>query len=651
MRMLLVAESAENNSPESDLLIARWSGPSIQPEEIAIEAEMAKMLLRIRAEHMRWAYEQAVEKNKSGKTFAERLECGSSPSMWWTSLLYERHPKLSPELFVIYKLRCLEILLLEKKISFLELQGEDKKLKETLKNLCVSLGIAFSASGTSPLKEKKSFLKRVYEFLPAPLRAMVRYCHWLIAVRGKLPPMAAKMQKVYGEIFPTEKKPALIVSYFPNIDLRASASGRFRSHYWENLHDLLNEAAIKEKPHGPHFVHWLFIRFPSPDLSLSRCWDLCQLFTKEGKDGASFLYLEQVLNFWDLRVSLMRWCRLWLASLWEERAFAEKCHFQGSKLNFWPYVKWQWTESLRGWRCLERCLQNQAFKSFFKKAPDWRWVLFPLENCPWERMLTEAARDGNKKNLVFGAQHSIIRPTDFRYFDDPRTFSNAECAKFQPDIFGANGQSGDSQWAENGMPQERRRVLEALRYEYLAQSSLKEDSATEWVPPQPGEPLEPIGRRLLVLTSFFKDETEAHLELLHGSLAAGLLEEWQIVIKPHPYLAVEEWRSSLPANFQKKIEIIATPLSLALAEGGLVWTSNSTTAALEAALLGLPLMVMAPKGDFDLCPIQNIPGLARTSSLKDVKKYLEKMPVITVPKNYLDLEPGLKKWRQLLDLP
>ncbi len=401
---------------------------------------------------------------------------------------------------------------------------------------------------------------------------------------------------------------------------------------------------------GPHFVNWLFIRFPSPDLTLKECLGLCREFTKEGKDGASFYYLEQFLDFRGLCKSIKRWLGLCMASLRKQRYFARNCHFQNSKLNFWPYVKWQWEESMRGWRSLERCLQNTAFRHYAKNSRSKRWVLFPLENCPWERMLTEASREYSSGVPVYGAQHSIIRPTDFRYFDDPQTFSNPTCSRFQPDVCAANGLSGLRQWADNGMPSQRQRELEALRYQYFVEDGLKLKKAEPVLPPQPGEPLELPGERLLVLTSFFKDETFAHLALLKKTLESGLLDKWRVIIKPHPYLPVEAWRESLAPRLASRVEIIYTPLSLALSDGGFVWASNSTTASLEAALYGLPLMVMSSSDNFDLCPIQNVPNLARTSSLEDVKKYLLERPVPDLPENYLDLAPGLDKWRKLLDL-
>ena len=143
-----------------------------------------------------------------------------------------------------------------------------------------------------------------------------------------------------------------------------------------------------------------------------------------------------------------------------------------------------------------------------------RWTLFPLENCPWERMLTQTMHEAGN-GPVIGAQHSTIRPTDFRYFDDPRTFTG-ELAAFQPDMVRGNGQSACSQWREAGVPAERLGRDGALHYLYLARTDAQDASL--------GASAEstPASRRLLAVTSFFADETEPHRpRLLARSLHTG----------------------------------------------------------------------------------------------------------------------------------
>ena len=426
-----------------------------------------------------------------------------------------------------------------------------------------------------------------------------------------------------------------IVTYFPNVDMEAAAAGRFRSRYWEGLHDALCAAAARTP------VRWLFIRFPSPQMDLAGCIRMRDRFRAAHQDGVSFHYLEEFLTAADLRAAWKRYLRLAWTSRRLEAAMRGLCRFEGSRLDFWPYMADDWAETFRGWRCLERCLQQRGIDNYVKAAGPQRWFTFPLENCPWERMLTHAAHTTpGAGGPVYGAQHSTIRPTDFRYFDDPATFTDSACAAFQPDRICANGQGALRQWQAAGVPQERLELVEALRYMYLA------DARNAAVPAQEGQP----PRRLLVVTGFFADETADHVRLLARAVHAGLLDGWEIVVKPHPYLAVEaDLRHELGAR-AGCLRFAEGPVATLLVPGTVVWSSASTTVVLEAALKKLPVMVMLPSDGFDLCPLQDVPGLLRTGSLDDVRRALACAAPPALPDDYLELQPGLPRWRALLEL-
>lgn len=641
---LLASQPVPEGLPCSDLSI-NWTGRLENSGLISLEREMEQRLLSIRNEHMQWAFETGLLKYGS-KSLSEKLECGEAPSMWWTSLLYERHPKLSPYLFDIYKLRCLECLLLKEKCTQITLYGGNRRLKTVLKKLCKSYNWKYDYKKDKSAHSffQKGWRRKLYFWLPAPLRAAGRFLLWKIQI-------AAKTGSVDDEKWrQSEKKSgathtATIVTYFPNIDLQEAAQGHFISKYWEGLHELLREQA---GPNRKHFIHWLFIRFSGSGLSLKQCLALRDKFRETDTDGLTFNYLEEFLDKSGQLASIWRWLKLSWASLKLERLFSRNCRFANSSLDFWPYMRGQWAESFRGWRCLERCLQNKAFKNYFQYAGEQRWTLFPLENCPWERMLTVASREKNPGQPVYGCQHSIIRPTDFRYFDDPATFVRKECRMFQPDVIGGNGGDACRQLAQNGMPASYLWQLEALRYLYLARWR-RSATPSDLLPPQAGEPLAYAGKkRLLVLTSFFRDETAAHLDLLKECLDTDVLDKWHIAIKPHPLLPVGDWVAGLKENFRNQIQVLSGSMENAFGQDSLVWTSNSTTAALEAILRGLPVMVMLPFGDFDLCPVQNVKGLWRTGNVEDVRTGLDCATAPELPHDYLDLNPKLPAWRKLL---
>jgi len=67
-------------------------------------------------------------------------------------------------------------------------------------------------------------------------------------------------------------------------------------------------------------------------------------------------------------------------------------------------------------------------------------------------------------------------------------------------------------------------------------------------------------------------------------------------------------------------------------------------------LRGLPVMVQAAENDFDLCPLQDVPGLARIRTSADLARALASASCPRLPQGYLALDPALPRWRKLLDL-
>ena len=648
------AES-ETGGALPERVIAHWDGWEAPSGEISLSACLRDDLKIIRAEHAAWAHDMG-RLRVGGREVQQHLCCGEKLSMWWCSLLYERHPKMTPGLYTVYKLRALERLMDEGGFASLRVFGGDEALRGALAALCKSAHRLFAENSETPLplEPARSLLRKIYEATPPPLRALARYAHWWWTVRRHMPPVSAN-----NPLPPTTGQAATIATYFPNVDMKAAENGRYRSRYWESLHDALNASAAEQAggqaenpaedqsgsqpgnmPSG-HFVRWLFIRFPAPQLSQAQCLALRDRFRRQGKDGASYHYLEEFLTTGDLVAALLRYARLCLASLRVEKDARAAFRFTGSHLDFWNYLAPYWAESFRGWRCLERCLQYRAFKRYAAMAGPQRWTLFPLENCPWERMLTQTVHEAGN-GPVIGAQHSTIRPTDFRYFDDPRTFAG-DLAAFQPDMVRGNGQSACSQWSEAGVPAERLGEVEALRYLYLADSSGQSSDAAD-------NSASAAPRRLLAVTSFFADETEAHLALLARSLHAGLLDGWEIRVKPHPYLPVQERLNALLGRRAQDVQVVDGPIADQLAAGVVVWASNSTTVALEAAIKGLPVVAMLPTDDFDLCPLQDVASLPRTGCVEDVTSALQSAAPLHLPPEYLDLNVDLPKWKTLLHL-
>ena len=629
MKKIYIFTTPDDHYP-ADGTILHWEAWDTPEGHVSIPAILQKYLLQIRTEHARWAYDMAFIP-VSGKSVERWLQCGEPLSQWWCSLLYERHPKMTPRLYPVYKLRALELWLADQDVHELCLIGGDDLLRRTLEQFCRISGRRFSCKG--PRARTPVSLKRLlYEACPPLLRSLLRFGHWWWTVRRRLPFIGdAPLNEISG-VPRGRGTTGVIATYFPNIDTQLAHEGRFRSRYWETLHDALAEQ-------GAPGVRWLFIRFPSPQGDLDQCLRWRDAFRASGKDGVSFDYVEEFLAPGDLLAAWKRHRRIAQAARRLEEALRGAFRFRDSNLVFWDYMAADWRESFAGWRGLERCLQQRGIANYLRRIGPQRWYAFPLENCPWERMLTHAAHTLPDCGPVYGAQHSTIRPTDFRYFDDPRTFDGETTRVFQPDRILANGHAALSQWQAAGVPAARLGEIEALRYLYLLRMPSAGQAAAR--------------PRLLAVTSFFADETRAHAELLARSLRAGLLDDFDIIVKPHPYLPVAELLHALLGDAAQRLVFADGPIAAHLLPGTVVWASNSTTVALEAALRGLPLMVMQPSGDFDLCPLQNVPGLVRTGTLEDVRRALAggAPAAPALEPDFLRLDPALPRWRALLGLP
>ena len=142
-------------------------------------------------------------------------------------------------------------------------------------------------------------------------------------------------------------------------------------------------------------------------------------------------------------------------------------------------------------------------------------------------------------------------------------------------------------------------------------------------------------------------------QLVDAFKAAGAVDAFPKPVTPgtiHKVLCgcLEEGDYILPKDLLAKISIGSLPLPNYWQKNILVWASNSTTAVLEAAMLGLPVACMQSGRDFDLSPIQNIPGLVRTASLADVKTMLATAAPLNIDEDYLCLDPLLSRTAHLL---
>ena len=136
-----------------------WDAWDVEENDISLCREMNARLITLRSEHQAWAYETGLVETSLGSV-AEGFKQGSSLSAWWTSILYERHPKVSPCLYELYLLRTAELLLLEGGCTSLEVHGLNPVAVSMLESLCKARGWGFVAGEKASEAHKAFPLKR-----------------------------------------------------------------------------------------------------------------------------------------------------------------------------------------------------------------------------------------------------------------------------------------------------------------------------------------------------------------------------------------------------------------------------------------------------------------------------------------------------------
>ena len=237
---------------------------------------------------------------------------------------------------------------------------------------------------------------------------------------------------------------------------------------------------------------------------------------------------------------------------------------------------------------------REAFRRYAEWAGPQEWTTFRRKTARGNVCSASPCTTGTPGRSTRAALHGA--PHGLPLFRRSPQINDPACRRAMPELWLCNGTGAQDALLAGHMPEDRTALVEALRYLYLApKPRCRSRSET------PAKPT-----RLLIVTSFFADETDAHLATLAASAKAGTLDGWEVVVKPHPYLPVVERLKNLYGGAEPP-SVVDGPIGNFLTPGTVVWASNSTTVALEAAFRKLPVLVQAAEDDVDLCPLQGPP--------------------------------------------
>jgi surface carbohydrate biosynthesis protein (TIGR04326 family) len=153
----------------------------------------------------------------------------------------------------------------------------------------------------------------------------------------------------------------------------------------------------------------------------------------------------------------------------------------------------------------------------------------------------------------------------------------------------------------------------------------------------------------MVVTGVIPHEAYFQLELLKNAWHEGALEKYKkILIKPHPGFAVGSILEDLNPEFD--YEVISGIISSYWNKVDVVYCANSSGASLEAAWLGIPLIITLAVNAINLNPMFEFEGIKFVADVSQLVEELEQPRIVEIPDDYFFMDEELKSWKRLLEL-
>jgi surface carbohydrate biosynthesis protein (TIGR04326 family) len=607
--------------PENDGVVCRWSGYGQKDQIRSLLLYVETHGARLRKKYLSWIHELG-ESRIANRRLVDHLVLDNGLSYWWMTLLVEKSPWKSPWISDAIRLLALEEIIVECQPIALRLVSADLRLNEVLCRLCRNLHIRYEWQRLDRKSLWQLTLTEVYRELPQPLQALITLARHLRAC------WSLKRTEKAGWF--GGERAILLCSYFLHLDEASCKNGRFYSRQWEGLPKLLQDRGFS--------INWLQHYLPSsavPNARVAKEW--VRSFNRQRPGTAFHCFLDAYLS---LRI-VFRVLRRWLGlNLIYSRLRPVEAAFQptGSKLSLWPIMRRDWRASMCGTAAVRNLMWIELFDAALRDLPHQRKGLYLCEGQSWERAFIHAWRRHGHGQLI-GVAHSTVRFWDLRYFADPRTVRSSDAyALPQPELTALNGNAAIDAYMCADYPREAIAECEAVRYCYLNdlrhRTALQKASADRI--------------KVLILGDVAPTSTIKLLRLLEAAVDRTQTRA-TYTVKPHPYHMVRA--ESYPSLY---LTVLTNRLAEILRDFDIAYSSSSTSAALDAYLAGLPVVVMLDVEELNLSPLRARPGVCFVSTPEELAASLQMHSDASIVQRdrteFFFLDPELPRWKKLLDL-
>jgi len=613
--LLLWDEDSKPNDNSYEVILWNSYKSSESDEFISIPKFVEENSDYLKSKYLSLIYELG-EAKINGKRVIDHLIIRQNFSYWWMTLLVEKCNFIkSPQIDNIIKIMALELLLKEKSCHKIKIVSTNEDLAMSVSYLTNALQIDFEWERIQNIKPKRSLIKKAFHMLPNAIQSPI----WLTNYLFSNWPLKGVGVKEWRKTSAT----STFVSYLFNLVPEATKEGRYESHYWTKLNNLMDDEQ--------HSSNWLHIYVKDKILpSSKKARNLIQQFNSSQKGHQVHVTLASFLSIQLIWHTLKDWYKV----LKLNKMVCKQ--LKSSSGYLWPLFRKDCQDSMSGIPAMSNLLDFNLFEKAMSDLPNQERGCYLQENIGWEFGFVSAWQAaGHKENLI-GYPTSAIIYWDLRRFFDPRSYARKTQGSLPlPNYVAMNGDASKKMYISGGYLQKHLIEVESLRYLYLFNSSLHK--VKETIPTEKE-------KIVLVIGDYSEKNTYKQLDLLSFK-PKKINSPVRYIVKPHPNSPI-----NLEGFPDLCAEISTRPIEDLLKICDVVYSSLITTAAIEAYCLGIPIITFLDGKTLNMSPLRGVKSVYFISNSEDLARAINTIDVsdFGLKENYFYLDPSLPRWRKWL---
>lgn len=549
----------------------------------------------------------------NGKEIDSLFEIENGFSLWWMNLTFEKNYGKSDLLSDAVKLIVFESYLKEFEVTkIFYSENTSDKLINHFKN-CSSSISGFEAGDNKRKRKVYKSLFRIHykQIIPLTILGLVAFFRYISFCGG------VHFQR---KAIIWNRSDVHFFDYFFHL-LPGKEADQFESAYWGPLLSL-----IRNKKEPVTFSH-IYI----PDSKSCKIANVRKKIKSFNEKSGEFIKhnLVEELSFTIVLKVFYKYIKFNFIYLFF-LSFRLKSKINSEDLRLSLFLWSELSNSLIGNIAIQNLFTFYLIQRIVKKTKVGTKLIYLLENQSWEKALVYLwKREVNGKTI--GVAHATVRFWDLRY-SYSRNQSGFQFDQCKPDSVTYNGSLAKKQLIGFGYSKKLLIPSEALRFTQLNFLSFIKTKVRK-------------KKVILVFTDYLFSVSKFQLNLLENS---NLTNNYKVIVKPHPACPIN------PLDFPKlNFELSYDSSSKLLENSTIVFTSNITSAAIEAYYLGLPVISSRDPKELNFSPlfgIDDVMFVSSTFELEEMVLEIERRPIPSKRKDIFFLSENLEKWKKIISV-